>query len=133
MPGTVHYFSDSSDDAADDDGSEDEAEGKGVDSDAAAAASLMAAVEIGEKASVAAVCDGGTVAPSPVACAGPAAPALQTPQLQQKCAAVAMAPACYAPSARMCSSIVMKALPPIQIHTHTHQALNPKQLFRLLR
>jgi hypothetical protein len=110
LPGTVHYFSDSSDDAADDDGSEDEPEDKGGNSDGAAVASLMAAVEIGEKALVAAVGEGVTAAASPVACVVPAAPVPHNPQLQQKPAAVALPPACYAPSARMCSSIVMKAL-----------------------
>ena len=129
----MHYFSDSSDDVA----SEDDA-CKGDDGDEANPALLMAAVHIGDEAVSAAVGDAamhapvaGAVtdearaqrvadeaAPCSVTTSASAAPGLQTPQSQLKYTASGPAPppSSYAPSARMCSSIVMKAGPLSFIH-----------------
>ena len=133
----MHYFSDSSDGVASDDASEDDA-CKGDDGDEANPVLLMAAVHIGDKAVSAAVGDAAMHVPVDGAVAGEAraqcvadeaapctattsasaAPALQTPQSQLKYAASGPAPppSSYAPSARMCSSIVMKAGPLSFIH-----------------
>lgn len=132
LTGTVHYFSDSSDDVASDVDSEDDA-CKRDDGHETNPAVLMAAVHIGDEAVSAAMgdaamhapvagavadearagCVADEAAPSTVTTCAPAAPALKTPQLQLKHAACgpAIPPSSHAPSARMCSSIVMKAGP----------------------
>jgi hypothetical protein len=150
MLGTVHYFSDSSDaaDADDDDAaSQDEALDQGEEF-----AVLMAAVEMGSKTAVA-TCSGGEGASSfgqavsvgsvqivgddatdgmaisatvsPVKPSASSAPLSQFLEPPQKSAALALPPppSSYAPSARMCSSIVMKALPPTRTRNNIEPAV----------
>lgn len=150
----MHYFSDSSDDAAEDadDASEDEAVGQGEE-----VVALMAAVQMGGNATVAAASGGDSASTLGQAAAAvsvgsaqivgndaidamaasadasamkpstSSAPLSQHPEPPQKSAALTLPPppCSYAPSARMCSSIVMKALLPALSSSEpalTHQA-----------